>query len=424
VDSHGLMRGPEAKGYSVMRDIGKLRWIALGLLAIVLVACSTEGDPTDEVSIPIVVDDLSVIADGRLNPVKSAQLSFSTGGEISAVLVAEGDSVEKGQPLVSLANREQFEAAVAAAGLELISAQQALEVLYENSETIGAQAQQDLANAREELRKAEYTWSVQQEGRRASGSSINGAEANLILARKNLDDARDAYGSVSGRGDSDAAKALAQKNLSNAQRDHDSALRNLNWPTGKPTEIQQAMLDADVAIAQARLGAAEREWEERRDGPDRDDIALAEARLANAQAQLAAAEAALANLELKAPFAGTVAGVMARVGEMAAPGQPAVVLADLSSWFVETDNLTEIELPQIEIGQPVVVALDALSDVELRGTVAAIRPLFEIRQGDVTYVVKIALDEGDPRLQWGMTAVVTFGEPVQATDPTESSSGG
>lgn len=325
------------------------------------------------------------------------------------MLVAEGDSVEKGQPLVRLANREQFEAAVAAAGLERIGAQQALDALYENVDTMAAQAQQDVAHAREELRTANYTWSVQQEGNRASESSINGAEANLVLARKNLGDARDAFGRVSGRGDSDAAKALAQKNLSNAQRDHDSALRNLNWLTGKPTEIQQAMLDADVAIAQAILGAAEREWEERKDGPDPDDVALAEARLANAEAQLAAAEAALTNVELRAPFAGTVAGVMTKVGEMAAPGQPAVVLANFSSWIVETDNLTEIELPQIEIGQPVVVAFDALSDVELKGTVTAIRPLFEILQGDVTYVVKIALDGDDPRLQWGMTAVVTFG---------------
>ncbi|MDK1045247.1 MAG: hypothetical protein QGM45_06105, partial [Anaerolineales bacterium] len=271
-----------------MTHIRKSKWIGLGILAVALAACSSNGNPTEEGAIPIVVDDFSVIADGRLNPIESAQLSFNTGGEIGAVLVAEGDSVEKGQPLVRLANREQFEAAVAAAGLERIGAQQALDALYENADTMAAQAQQDVAHAREELRTANYTWSVQQEGNRASESSINGAEANLVLARKNLGDARDAFGRVSGRGDSDATKALAQKNLSNAQRDHDSALRNLNWLTGRPTEIQQAMLDADVAIAQAILGAAEREWEERKDGPDPGDVALAEARLANAEAQLAA----------------------------------------------------------------------------------------------------------------------------------------
>ena len=397
------------------------KWIAftvLGPLAFTLAACGSNGNGTEQDAIPIVVDDLSVIADGRLNPIESAQLSFSTAGEIIAVLVKEGDSVVSGQPLIQLGNREQFQAGVAAAGLELISAEQALDDLYENSETMAAQAQQNLANAREELRKSEYTWSVQQEGNRASVSSINGAEANLILARNNLKDAQEDFGSAPSS--SDAAKALAQKNLSNAQRDYDAALRNLNWLTGRPTDIQQAMLDADVAIAQANLQVAEQELEDRKDGPHPNDVALAEARLTNAKAQLAAAEAALANAELTAPFAGTVAGVMSKVGEMAAPGQPAVVLADFSSWIVETDNLTEIELPQISVGQPVSVSFDALSDVELRGTVTAIRPLFEVKQGDVTYAVKISLEENDPRLQWGMTAVVTFGEPVRAAGPAGS----
>jgi len=397
-----------------MKRMNKTTWMAAGILALTLAACNTNGADSEEGEIPIVVDDLAVIADGRLNPIESAQLSFTTGGEIIAVLVEEGDSVSSGQPLVQLGNREQFEAAVAAAGLELVSSEQALNSLYENSETMAAQAQQNLANARDELRIAEYTWSVQQEGNRASESSINGAEANLILARKKLDDAQDNFGNTSSN--NEAGKALAQKNLSNAQRDYDSALRSVNWLTGRPTDIQQAMLDADVAIAQANVEAAERELGDRGNGPHPNDIVLAEARLANAEAQLAAAEAALANSELTAPFAGTVAGVMTKVGEMAAPGQPAVVLADLSSWIVETDNLTEIELPQIEVGQSVTVSFDALSGVELQGTVTAIRPLFEIRQGDVTYVVKISLDENDPRLQWGMTAVVTFGESARAVE--------
>jgi multidrug efflux pump subunit AcrA (membrane-fusion protein) len=102
-----------------MKRIRKLMWMCLGVLALVLAACGTDASATQEGEIPVVVDDLSVIADGRLNPIESAQLSFISGGEIMAVLVDEGDSVEKGQPLVRLANREQFEAAVAAAGCAL-----------------------------------------------------------------------------------------------------------------------------------------------------------------------------------------------------------------------------------------------------------------------------------------------------------------
>ncbi|MCH7609384.1 MAG: HlyD family efflux transporter periplasmic adaptor subunit [Chloroflexi bacterium] len=389
-----------------MTHIRKSKWIGLGILAVALAACGSNGNPTEEGAIPIVVDDFSVIADGRLNPIESAQLSFNTGGEIGAVLVAEGDSVEKGQPLVRLANREQFEAAVAAAGLERIGAQQALDALYENAGSMAAQAKAELANARDDLDDTERKWRNQQEGQRASSTTVRAAEAELALAKEAMEAAERQGNKFSS---DDAEHAQDYKNFAAAVQRYRLALSSLNWYTGYPTEIDQAVIDAEVALAQAREADAERGWEDLKDGPDPDDVALAEARLANAEAQLAAAEAALTNVELRAPFAGTVAGVMTKVGETAAPGQPAVVLANFSSWIVETDNLTEIELPQIEIGQSVVVAFDALSDVELKGTVTAIRPLFEILQGDVTYVVKIALDGDDPRLQWGMTAVVTFG---------------
>ena len=125
---------------------------------------------------------------------------------------------------------------MAAGNLELVSAQQALDALYENGDTMAAQAMQDLANARDALRDANYIWSVRQEGNRASASAINGAEARLILSRRALNDAKDEFGHVSGRRDDDPGRAVAQTNLSNAQRDHDAALRNLNWLTGRPTD--------------------------------------------------------------------------------------------------------------------------------------------------------------------------------------------
>lgn len=387
-------------------------FLMLGALALAVAACSGGGAPTPEqADVAVVVDTLSVVAEGRLVPVESVQLSFRNGGEIAEVLVAEGHTVEAGQLLARLGNGQQMEAAVASALLELVSAQQALEAIYEQADPMTAQAQLDLANARDEVRKAEYKWSVQQEGRRASQSTINGAEAKLVLAKNKLDRAKGEYDGFSGRSKDDPARALALTKLAGAQRDYDSALRNVNWYTGHPTEIQQAMLDAEVAIAQAQLEEAERVWEERKDGPDPDEVALAEARVANAKAQLEAAEAALADIELTAPIAGTVASVSIKAGEVATPGQVALVLADFSSWRVETDNLTEIELPSIAVGQLVQVTFDALSDVELAGVVNTISPFFEIKRGDVTYAVEIGLlDETDPRLQWGMTTVVTFEE--------------
>ena len=390
----------------------RLGWVGIPIALVaglMLAACGADGaSETDQTEVPVVIDDLSVIADGRLAPIQSVQLTFNRGGEIREVLVKEGDRVAAGQVLVRLGNREQVLAAVTAAQLELLSAEQGLESIHEQAGTQSAQAQLDLANAREELRQAYYRWSVQQQGHRASQATINGAEASLILAKDSLDHAKANYDGLSGRAEDDLERAAALTELAGAQRDYDAALRNLNWYNGHPTEIQQAILDADVAIAQAQVEQAERVWEERDEGPDPDELALAEAQLANAEAQLAAAEAALADLELETPIAGTVANVLGKAGETAAPGQLAVVIADFSSWIIETENLTEIELPSVEIGQPVKVTFDALADIEFPGVVTAIRPLFEIRSGDVTYTVTIGLDTTDPRLRWGMTAVVTF----------------
>jgi multidrug resistance efflux pump len=89
---------------------------------------------------------------------------------------------------------------------------------------------------------------------------------------------------------------------------------------------------------------------------------------------------------------------------------PVAVLADFSQWQVETDDLTEIEVPDIYLGQKVTVTPDALPDLELSGTVEYISDLFEEKRGDVTYTARILLDESDPRLRWGMTVVVVFEE--------------
>jgi len=400
------------------------RWLAaLGLAGLTLAGCGGAAAPDPEVEVPIVVDASNVIAEGRLVPGDSVELAFKAGGVVAQVLVEEGEAVQAGQSLALLANAEQAQAALTAAQLELVSAEQALDTIHEQAGVTLAQALVEVAEAREELRKAKYTWDVQQQGNRASQSTINGAEARLLLAEDALDRAQEAYGDVSGRDEDDLRRALALTDLAGAQRDYDAALRDVNWYKGKPTEIQQAMLDADVAMAEARLQQALQDLEDRQNGADPDEVALAEARLANARAQSMAAETALADLQLQAPFAGTVAHVALKEGELVAAGQVGVVIADYSIWIIETDNLTEFELPGVQQGQAASVTFDALPDLELAGTVTAISPFFEIKRGDVTYTVEVQLLQTDPRLVWGLTSTVTFGDIPTAALPSLLSGG-
>ena len=119
---------------------------------------------------------------------------------------------------------------------------------------------------------------------------------------------------------------------------------------------------------------------------------------------------ALAETELRAPFAGTITNFDLKLGEHVSPGQPVATLGDFSSWIVKTTNLTEIDVVNVTAGQPVQVALDAAPGKVFDGTLLRIDLNYSERQGDIVYAATILLAEHDPGMRWGMTAQVTFPE--------------
>jgi multidrug resistance efflux pump len=353
-----------------------------------------------------------VSATGVVLPEKQVGLSMVQGGRVAELLVEEGDEIAAGAliaRLEQLQNRETLEAGAAGAAFEVLAATQALDDLYEAAPLLGAQAQLNLAAANDLLDDTEYRWRVQQPGNRASGDAVNAAEANLVLADQAVERAQKEYNKYSGRAEDDPVRALALSNLSAARQQRDAVLRQLNWYTGQPTDLDQALLDAEVALAQAQADEAARQWGILQAGPDPDQVALAEERIANAQAQLAAAEAALENfdpdLSLYAPFSGTVAELYIETGEWVSPGIPVLLLANIGQLRVETTDLNEIDVAQIEIGDQAAVTFDALVDVEVTGVVVRIADKAAAGSG-VNYKVVIELAEIPPNLRWGMTAFV------------------
>jgi multidrug resistance efflux pump len=122
----------------------------------------------------------------------------------------------------------------------------------------------------------------------------------------------------------------------------------------------------------------------------------------------AGVRAALANAEVRAPFAGTITNLDLKVGEFAGSGKTVITIADLSKWIVRTTDLTEIDVVNIEEGEPVTLVLDAMPDLELEGRVLSIAQNFAEKQGDIVYEVTILLAEAEPGMRWGMTAQVNF----------------
>lgn len=191
------------------------------------------------------------------------------------------------------------------------------------------------------------------------------------------------------------AREKLKEALDNAQSDYNAAVRRLSY------EVQ-------LEAAKADLKRALDQWETIKDGPDPDLLALANARVNTAQKAVQAAQARLGNLELRATIEGTVAKIDLVVGSQVVPNVNVITLADFSSWYVYTENLTEIEVVDIELGQTATIVPDALPQLELQGVVESIGQVFVERGGDVTYTTKILLTESDPRLRWGMTALITF----------------
>ena len=99
-----------------------------------------------------------IVAEGKVVPVKTANLAMAVGGIAAEVLVKEGATVTANQPLVRLVST-QAQAAVATAQASLTRAQAARQKLFQgpvDSELTAAQA--DLANAQAGLKQAQAAY--------------------------------------------------------------------------------------------------------------------------------------------------------------------------------------------------------------------------------------------------------------------------
>jgi len=370
---------------------------------ILLAGCSskTPQQSTDllQTSVPAIG---RVSATGEVVPARWVTLGLSASGAIQDVLVTEGQGVAEGQVLVRLKGRESYEAALSAARLELLSAQQANNDLYDNLEASRAAAQARLAAANKALDKAEEK-QESQAYRRGDREQIDEAWAKYVLAQQAVDDAETDFSFMADRPEDDPDRAYMLVKLAATRQARDRAVANFNYLNELPDQLEVAEVDANLAVARAEVLLAQQEVDKLKSGPDPDQLALVQARLDNAEKQVKAATTALENLELKAPFAGTISKVYIRENEWISVSQAAILLADLNDLQVETTDLSEIDVAQVQIGDPASITFDALPDVVADGKVTKIAPKSSEGSG-VNYTVTLRFNEIPGGLKWGMTA--------------------
>ena len=378
-------------------------WILL-LAALTLLLAACGGQETMPTPQPDLLPVDAVIAEGHLVPKDDLTLSFTVRGKVANILVEEGDMVHEGDVLIRLADREQAEAALAAAQLELTTAQQAYDEFVRTEGLGRADAWQAYMDAQVVRAEAERDW--EDLNLDNIDDRIDDRKADVEDRQKDLEDAQDEYDKYKNLDKDNSKRKNAEDDLERAQEDYNEAVRKLEEETQDRDTVRAALDQALATEAEAK-----HQYEISLDGPNAEQLALLDARLKNAKAQVASAENTLSNYELKAPFDGEVMDLNVSVNEMIGPETWAIIVADTSQWYIETSDLTELEVVDVAVDQNVSILADALQNVEMHGVVEEISQSYKSQGGDILYTVRIRVDDVDPRMRWGMTVEVTF-EPL------------
>ena len=376
-------------------------------LGAVLVVIGILGLPTVRVRAGWVEESGTepIIAEASVEPERWGELQFVGGGEVAEVLVRTGAPVTEGDVLIRL---DVTEAALAVqeaeAALITANARLALKRAGPRVEEVSA-AGAELQAAQGNLRRA-----VALRDQLAAGTAeaeLTAVQAQLEAAKTERQQAELAVVRAKSSGDEERKKQ-AQEQLQAANLKVAAAEARLAaQPQAAAARLRAAK--AGVWAAQAQVDVAQTQLDLIKAGPTAQEIALAEADVQHAEAALAAAWVALERTALLAPFDGTVTRIHVEAGNTVAPGQAVLVLAKLEWLHVKTTDLTELDVVHVREGQPVVVTVDALPGEMFDGTVREVALQAGDYQGDVVYALTVDLSDAnaaDPRLRWGMTAVV------------------
>lgn len=330
-----------------------------------------------------------------------------------------------------------IEAVNATTEVELLSAQQALDELYENHSVAKGEALRAVAAANRAVREAQYqldNYTVP-----TNQQDYTAMEA-VIVMKERLDAARDRFEPYKYKSSSDPTRENLKEDLEGAQSDYDSAVRRLEYET----ELEKALANQDKAL---------QDLAELEDGPDPDKVALleaqitaikvapkqaedaalqaevgveqAQARLKQAQTSVSQAQAELDLIEVQieklvvhTPISGVVISRNIEPGEVIQPGAPVMTIGQLEDLKI-TVYVPEDRYGRIKLGQDAGVTVDSFQGEVFNGTVVYISDQGEFTPRNVqtqegrrstVFAVELSIRNEDGKLKPGMPADVVFEE--------------
>ncbi|MBA7498718.1 hypothetical protein ES704_01455 [subsurface metagenome] len=163
--------------------------------------------------------------------------------------------------------------------------------------------------------------------------------------------------------------------------------------------------ETEAYLAQINLDIAEEKLDAMTFDPDDDEIEILEMQVDTAEQALTEAQKQLDEATITAPFDGLVASVYVEEEDIISAAMPILHLIDLTSMELDAE-VDEIDIPDVKLGQSVIIEVDALPALQLEGKVISIALLPTTLAGLVVYEVKISLDvPPDSELKIGMSAI-------------------
>ena len=393
------------------------------LLLIILVGSGCSADLEAQNAGPL-------IASGTIHSTE-IEVAGEVGGRIKELHVQAGDRVTPGQLLIELDDSSwqlqlgpaQAAVAVAEANLAVVRAE------ARPAEVEAAQSQLALAEAQRDQARA--TWENKREVAEKPQeliTQLHDAEGKLALAAQQIEMADAELRNVQYKFDRDEADQwelqTAQAAFRAAQAEEQVAQTLLNHlygiranPRGylaqaNAAEGQYQIAEAGVAVAQAKLDALI-------SGPTAEEIAVAQAKVRLAEAQVNELKVQLNKCQLYSPIEGVVLRQTLQAGEIAAPATPIITLANLDEVQLEV-YVPENRIGQVKLGQQVEVRVDSFPQRTFSGKVNRIGDEAEFTPRNVAtaegrlntfYVVEIKLENPENQLKPGMPADAEFQSP-------------
>lgn len=314
--------------------------------------------------------------------------SSQLGGRVNDILVAEGDTVEGDDVLLTLdASEVNARLAQAQAAVSQAEAQKGV---INNGARAG-----EIQAAGEQVRQAEQALRLARESGTATVAKL---EAQLTAAKTQLSAAQKAAANAPKMLEegliSQQRYEQLQDSLVTAQSQVIAAEKALN-NAGKSSRAEQ------IAMAQSRLNAARAQYNELRRGASSDERNAASAGVSQAQSAVKALESKLSETTVKANINGTVSILAVGLGELVLPGQTVATLINPNDLWADV-YVPENRLYLVRPGDKVAVHASAFpKNVTFNGEVANISPKSEFVPGveasteEAVFRVKLRLKNED-----------------------------